>query len=467
MTRSKTLSLGLGIVLLLPGFAHARPRTRHEDAIVVERSELIVIGHLKEGSIKYVPHQRKRGFSYEHHATLVVTEVTKGTCDEKQIAVILHYGLDPRVGGTAWGCGSTPRERQGRKHSLTGPIYILDTGSGAGGAGSLVKDAREDNLWLLRKRTDRWGKEHSNPRMLGIVDSDDLQPLSLKPYFLAYLAEDPERAVREQLEKSPAIGRRARQYLDHLEIQRILAVPDPRIRVARLLPFFVRDFRWGATDEAGDGLAACGDVARHELIKVFRETDRDLLRRREASDGAAAREETPGSHLFGLHEEAERWIHEFEAEGARLRAAERAEWMQGIRVSLRDSLRRNIVALLGKMRCGAAVPFLVDLLKKHDEHWKQEMAKPDWKSDNAYKSGANLRAYDETYAALWALLPIGDPRARGVIEQTQRRWKAINFRNPQILQACEYALEALAAREKEHSSAPSPADRRPRHSERG
>src|SRR4051812_30271718 len=175
MTRASVLS-ALLLLALCPGAARAWLRSTHEDATVVERSELIVVAHLKPGSIQKVDHDKQpgEGRSWEHHATLVITTVLKGTCDKKEIPVILHYGL-------------TPVERAGDQ----GVVEIFDTGSSAAGGGSLVKDAGRDNLWFLRKRGGTFGREPGTSDF-GVVDPEDVQPLNLKPYVLCYLGRDPE-----------------------------------------------------------------------------------------------------------------------------------------------------------------------------------------------------------------------------------------------------------------------------------
>src|SRR5437868_5550017 len=101
MSSVKSLALAGVFVLFHAGIAHAWLRPHYEDATVAERSELIVVARLKVGSIQYVPHEKKpsEGMSWEHHPTLVITQVLKGECKEKEIPVVIHYGLDPVVGG--------------------------------------------------------------------------------------------------------------------------------------------------------------------------------------------------------------------------------------------------------------------------------------------------------------------------------------------------------------------------------
>ncbi len=198
MTRTITPVLCLLMVALLANPALAWLRPHYEDAVVVERSELIVVARLKPGTIQYVPHKKTpgSGASWEHHAVLVITEVLKGKCREKEIPIIIHYGLTPVVDGKVNRANFTIDIRRNRGDELKGLIEILDTGGSASFMNPFVKDAGKNNLWFLRKRSGTYGRKPGKGKY-GIVDPEDLQPLELKDYFLAYLADNPENAVRE------------------------------------------------------------------------------------------------------------------------------------------------------------------------------------------------------------------------------------------------------------------------------
>ena len=131
------------IVLLAATSAQAWPRRPYEDAEVVARSELIVVGHLEPGSSEFVLHPSNPygGRSYEHHARLIITEVFKGDLKATTIPIIIHYGLTPVVGGYARRDGFTHDLRHGRDDYPKDIIEILDTGSAPGAGSSLVKDA--------------------------------------------------------------------------------------------------------------------------------------------------------------------------------------------------------------------------------------------------------------------------------------------------------------------------------------
>lgn len=385
MNAYRILGLSLAIVLLSSDLANAWERPRYEDATVVERSELIVVGHLEADSIKYVPHKRKagEGKSWEYHATLVIRDVLKGSSESRGIPIILHYGLSPRVGGTSAAHGFNPNHGLLPKDDPKAAIYILDTGGSSRTGSALVNDAGKDNLWFLRKRSGFFGRKPGTGKC-GIVDPEDLQPLQLKDYFLAYLSEDPESAIKRHMVNNPAVVQRAQRYLDHLEIQRILKIKDSSHRLEKLLPFYVKRTTWGVTQEARQGIISCGKVAGKSLLAVFQDS----------------------KHKY---------------------------------------LRNDIILIWRDIGYKEAVPLLINLLKQHDKFWEnQDLKKGWWNRDVGSELTRNRReVYGEIYYAVCALRSFADPRAREAIEITRRRWKSINFENPQIVEECEAALKAF------------------------
>jgi hypothetical protein len=245
------------LVLLFAGTldAFAFLRADIADATLVERAELIVIGHIERGSITIVPHKSKAdlGRSWHHTARLKVTETLKGSNDSITIPIYIEYGLTPIVGDT-WehpdggSMRSSPNAGRGLPKDR---IEIVDTGDGP--VPPIVDDAREDNIWFLHK-----GYSGS----LGIHDPQDLQPLRLKEYFQCYLASDPESSVRTFLWQNPEVAKRAQEYLDHLEIQRINKIEDTTLRAQRLLPYYL-------LEQAGADVVACGKSAGPVLLSVF------------------------------------------------------------------------------------------------------------------------------------------------------------------------------------------------------
>jgi hypothetical protein len=252
MTFSHRVFIGLVMSIAGSTAAQGEMRQHYEDATIVERSELIVVGRLIRESILYVPHERKPGDgrSWEHHGTLLVSEVFKGKAAETEIPIVIHYGLL-----------SAEALEEGQ------PLVTFDEDfsiSGSPGLGDMLAD----NIWFLRRRSGIYGETPGTGK-LGIVDPEDLQPLKWKDYFLAYLAPDPETAVVEDARRNPAASERAKTYLDHLEIQRIRKIEDPGERFDKLLPYFLSFTRWGETWEAREGILSCGPVAGARLRAPF------------------------------------------------------------------------------------------------------------------------------------------------------------------------------------------------------
>jgi len=403
--------LTAGIVLVSASVADAWMRLHHEDVIVVERSELIVVGHLRPESIQYVPHKKAPGdgASWEHHATLVISEVLKGKSEKAEIPLIIHYGLDPLVGDS-----SMADVRSGAKHNATDKVEIRDTGNSAMGGGPLVEDAGKDNLWFLRRLSGIYGREPGTGDF-GIADPEDLQPLALKEYFVAYLKEKPEEAVKKAMEGLPTVRKRGQDYLDHMEIQRISKVEDIAARVPRLMPYLTHGWGWGERD-AEAALIACVKAAGPALLKGLDTPEyqkvRPILIRLLAKTG-------------------------YEPAGPRLAEVFDAP-------AFKDC-RQAIIDLWGEIRYKEAAGILVKLLEEQDKFWeKQKLEKGWW--NNAVETDLTKERrerYCEVYYSVNALHRIGVAAARKAIEQTRQRWEAINIENPQIVEACDAALNDL------------------------
>ena len=360
--------------------ALAELRVPYEDATVAQRAHLIVVGRLQRDSIKQVRHQKKpgEGASWEHHATLIISEVLHGHESNSELPIVIHYGLTPKTRQVAKQSTNNPREGETSRPSSR--IEIFDTASL--GVSMAVKDAGTNNLWFLRKRIRRLGDEQERGRY-GIIDPEDLQPLSLKEYFKTYLTKDAEAAVREFVRESPEFGKRTQAYFDHQEISRILADKDVRQRVARLLPYYRRRTTWNLKPEARTGLVQCGKVAGDRLKEVF--------------DDPAY-----------------------------------------------EKLRQDIILVWRDMNYVDALPLLIDLLKRHNRFWATQKLERDWWNDNGPENRRRKEIYGEVYYAVAAMRKFGDPRAEEALRMTYLRWEAINFENDQIIEECVAALKAIA-----------------------
>jgi len=369
--------------------AEARLRRTYEDAIVVQRSELLVAGHLKEGSIVYVPHGEEPASSWEHHATLIVTEVLKGKHDGKEVPIIIHYGLTPVVGGYAKQANFMVNKRGRRKDYPKDIVEIIDTGNSAMCHESLVRDAREDNLWFLRRLSGRSGQDRRTAKF-GIADPEDIRPIELRDYFLAYFSEDPEPMVKKYAEGSSRRAGAARRYLAHLEVQRILKIDDAQERLERLLPHYLGRQWWNGKQEARDALISCGDAAGGLLMTLFDDP-------------------------------------RYEA------------------------LRPDMILVFRESGCKACAPRLVRLLEAHHEFWAERpIYKGRWNHGrDAADEKTRGRIYSEVYYSAYALSALGDPGATKVIKATKRQWQQDGFASDQIVEECDRFLRRVSKAAKE------------------
>lgn len=372
-------------LLAWPAPAGAWQRMIYEDAQVVARSELIVVGAIKSDSVVVVPHLPQHpdpdeGHSWETHAILLVHDVIKGRCSEKQLPIIIRYGLDVSIDGSGVNHGElkeTTRLPAPRKS-----MVLFDFGS-HDPAPILKEDLRNDNLWFLRHDGEM---ASSNDRSFGIEDPEDVQPLRLKDYFKCYLAADPEPGVRRALQRQPGIAARALRYLQHRQVQRILKGKDPAIRVEQLLPYYQIRAAWGGHYEAREGIIAAGSIAGPYLTALYQ-------------------------HSWG-------------------------------------DAQADIIRMWGQIRYEGCVPTLIELLKREDQFWAKQKLETGWwnNSPDSWLTKYRRTSFELVSDSVDALGKIGDPRAREAIELTRRRWVAIHSENPQIVEACDRALKAFARR---------------------
>ena len=370
-------------VLSQPAAAWLRPL--YEDAIVVDRSELIVIGHLKEGSIEYVPHNKKpnEGASWEHHARLVITDVLKGSTNETEIPIIIHYGLTPVVGGYVKRDNFMLNHRGSSSDYPTNIVEVFDTGNSCVGGPPLVPDARDDNIWFLRKRSGIYGREEGTGDF-GIVDPEDLRPVELKEYFMAYLSATPEPAIRRYQWVMADTQRLAQRYFDHLAVQRVLEITNTTKRLESIKHFYLKRQSWNMKQEAREAIIACGDVAAPLLMKMF---DDPLL----------------------------------------------------------SEHRGDVILLLREINCRDAAPRLVELLELHNKFWRSvPLIDGRWNhGETPEDQKTRSRIYTEVYYGAYALGKLGDARATPVIRATKRQWLKKGFESDQIVEECDRFLRKL------------------------
>lgn len=184
--------------------------------------------------------------------------------------------------------------------------------------------------------------------------------------------------------KNPGQASRAKNYLDHLEIQRILKLPDAGVRYEKLFPFFLSRTTWDMREEARAGIVGCGKAGGEKLLQVFADPKQKRL-------------------------------------------------------------RQTVMNMWREMGYREIVPLMINLLEEHDAFWIKQFLEKDWWSDqtNPELTARRQEVYGEIFNAVRALRAFRDPRAKDVLELTRRRWVMMNFDNPQIVEECAAALREL------------------------
>ena len=380
-------------IILFCGNAHAWLRMYVEDAILAARSELIVVGHIKKGSVTYVSHNKNEnegaGWEYhamEYHATLVIAETVKGKLEEKELPITIHYGIDAIVGGKSLSSSHYGYFTAKNEKPAEDQIDLFDFGDSMTSFQPFIYHVEDDKLWFLCRREGEYGREIGKGERYGIADPEEVQPLDLKDLFLAYLAADPEAAVKKYVATHPGLAVRTKRYFEHCEVARILAIKDVEERAKKLFPYFLKWQYWHPQGcEARGGLVACGEVAGRLLVTAF-------------NDPLVARN------------------------------------------------REEIMEVWGNMQYRPTVEELIKELESDDKFWgEQDLKGGGWWNGNV-DSDPDLtekrrNIYSKTYYTVFALNKLNDPRAKDAVELTAKRWRAMNFSNPQIVEECDRALK--------------------------
>jgi hypothetical protein len=188
----------------------------------------------------------------------VVTETLKGEIKEKQLPIVINYGLDPLIRGTIM------PDNKNVGYGKPDPAYpkdridIVDTGDMDM---TVLAEAQKDNLWFLRHLGGENGRE-AGKGPWGIVDPQDVAPLKLKDYFKALLSKDPDKLVDGLLaDPDETVVLRTLRYLASLHD------PKDAQRIAKLLSSKSEKVQ-SAAAEALSQVADCSQVPTfREMLK--------------------------------------------------------------------------------------------------------------------------------------------------------------------------------------------------------
>lgn len=383
--------LYISAILLLANPSQAWLRRPIPDLELAQRAELIVVAHIRAESIVYVPHQVAdgEGMNWEHHATLVITEVVKGTYTQKELPIIIHYGLDPMV---EIGRDVHMFSDKNIKKYITPatPVALYDHPGEM--SGEYVDDICKDQIWFLQQKDPDYftGGDSIHGDTVGapgIWDPEDVQPPYLKPFFAALLTGHPEEKIKEFTGGESPLAIRSRNYLEDLKIKEILKEPDAAKRADLLLPYFLftDERRKGPTQsEAAFQLwKSCGEAGAARLVPVFRDP-------------------------------------------------------------VYSAMQFDIMGVWSSAQYREAIPILIDLLKSENKFWADMTPeeRDAWIHPTPYHSstreqGASRRRVEYI---LMAFKQLADPRTRQLLEESKEFWKKLD---PKLSDECDEALLSI------------------------
>ena len=179
----KTLMMCVAILcVILSDHVEAWPTSYYSDDIIVDRSELIVLACVKEGSISKISLPAK----YEHRAILIVSRVIKGNLEKKEIPIMIHYGLLP-VAVSSERYMATEQSVP----EVEGEAVKIHEDNPSEGFFRSSGDVHQDQIWFLRHHRLPSPRDHHDDGettdLFGIWDPEDLQAPAnerkLSPYL--------------------------------------------------------------------------------------------------------------------------------------------------------------------------------------------------------------------------------------------------------------------------------------------
>jgi hypothetical protein len=160
---------------------------------IARQAELIVVGHLEQGSVEYLTEKVKRWDKeltwYAPRAKLLVTEVVRGKLAEKELPVWFRGTAVPVVGGRfEWDFGNGRRKfgitRKGvdkdviQIYEVNNSYYQMNQG----------RDLRTDHLWFLKLHGGLPGKK-PDEREWGLDSPQYIVPTEEKEKYLPTAAK--------------------------------------------------------------------------------------------------------------------------------------------------------------------------------------------------------------------------------------------------------------------------------------
>lgn len=380
------LNCGLLFLALANDTTNAAPVPYSPDYEVADRSDFIVVGHLKDNKLQLVQHQESSGYkSWEHNTTLVITQVLKGSFGTGECPIVIHYGLQPVIlkdhPSFIDNLNPPSADDNHDPNASIGLNWVLTDDIG----GPTSMDIRQDQIWFLRFTTPYHGAQSTDRP--GIWFPQDVQPLSLKMYFTAILSGDPA-ALTEFTARDSPLRERAQENQSHLRINQIARIPDASQRCDQLLPIFLTEKPHTFTSQfAFDQIIACGSIGAAKLAPIYQNPKYSDLNEMILSG----------------------W--------------EQDKYVDGL-------------------------PFIVDWLRKEDQWWANQNMKDgiqavaeSWRGGRPYNDPHAI-SYRNIRHTIMVLSSLHGAEGKAVVEQIEKRWKAVDPNN-ELVKVCDDALASF------------------------
>ncbi len=189
-----TKNIAIAVIFLaVVSVAYGWMRWTFADAEIVSRAELIVVGSVKESTLRCL--EQHLIYLPENHLELQVTEFLKGTNHTRNIPVCITWGLTPVTGGYYRDSihGVDWKGWTGNTNYPKDVIEVFDTGNSISGLPPFTGDIRTNHIWLLRHTyrgsnyPDLTYSYYCRSNWLSIYDPEDIQPMRRKNDLMRHL----------------------------------------------------------------------------------------------------------------------------------------------------------------------------------------------------------------------------------------------------------------------------------------
>ena len=354
------------------------------DVQLAERSRLIVVGYVDPASITFVPHDTEEyGKSFHHTAILKIQRILKGTSEETEIPIIIHYGLTPAINGKAdqKGYYELNLDWMIPDYDTSGSsVQLFDHGSGFG---VNPNNIASPCLWFLQRRTGQYGSECHYSAPYGIKDPEEVQALGHESFYKGILQNQNSaffEALIQNANEDTLLLNKAYLYIQKLELDR--------------LGFL------------------CEEAKAKKIMSMYLEFDSFRYDR----------------YGYDLHLNA---LNQCSCCKKQIAKEGITSLLKPNEYPSATSKRVVLIDFIGLWRDQEAVPLLIGILEKQNLYWEKQVLHKDWWKDytNKKDNAEQRTRYHELVAVIRALSRIKPAEEIPALYQTKKYWSKQPYPN--------------------------------------